>query len=252
MSDHEKTGRMYSVNVPGLDNQKQLSATQAAEIVKQYRWIYVNASLKGNYDAEDEATKLSNAFNRRPMVHVYLSRAIFDGTRNTDPGLFHASMATLIKAATESDQQLLVTGRSYGVHQALRAACGFNKSSILVLGVAPAFGAFGNTWSDNVNQYITDVATTQCKYGMVASRKDRFTWKSGGASYKRKHTYRGDKDVGQAMEQNKDNVHIEVIDDAKHAPIDEYLRNGLVPAMQRTVRHFGMDDLEDIVNGVAV
>jgi hypothetical protein len=186
------------------------------------------------------------------MVHVYLSRTIFDGTRNTYPGRFHASMGALIESAVERDEQLLVAGRSYGVHQALRAACAFDKPSILVLGIAPAFGAFGNALSDNVKQYIEDVATTRCKYGMVASKKDNFTWHAGGAAYKRIFGYRGDNKVGKAMKKNKDNVCIEVIEGAEHAPIDEYLRHGLAKAMKKIVRHFGMDALEDIVGGVPV
>ena len=252
MPDTGKTGEIYAVNVPGLENWTALSQDQAVDLVRRYRWIYVNASLKGNYASKDEATKLSNALNRRPMVHVYLSKTLFDGTRNTYPGRFHAAMSALIEATTENGEEVLVTGRSYGVHQALRAACRFNKPTIAVIGIAPAFGAFGNQWSDNVRRYVLDVATTRCRYGMIASKRDFFTWKSGGAARKRRVLYRGDNDVGRAADRNPHNVHIEVIKNAHHAPIDEYIRYGLVPAMQRTVRHFGMHSLTDIVDGVRV
>ncbi|MCP4676819.1 MAG: hypothetical protein GY854_15155 [Deltaproteobacteria bacterium] len=253
ITDKEKTGLIHSVNVPGLRNWEELSRDDAAKIVDQYRWIYVNASLKGEYGAEDEATKLSNSLGRRPMVHVYLSRGVFDGTRNTYPGRFHASMGALIESALETKEQLLVTGRSYGVHQSLRAACEFDDPAILVLGIAPAFGAFGNQFSDNVKQYVKDVAETKCKYGMIASEDDIFTWRSGGAAYKQKIGYRGDNDVGRAIEKNKANVHLEILHGADHAPIDEYLRHGLVPAMQRCVSFFGMDScVTDIVEGVEV
>lgn len=252
MSAEDKTGRIYAVNFPEMDNWEELTEAQSIEAVRQYRWIYVNASLKGKYESKDEAIKLSNALNRQPMVHVYLSREIFDGTRNTYPVPFHASMSMLIETATANNGQLLITGRSYGVHQALRAACRFNKPSISVMGIAPAFGTFGNHWSKNVEQYVADVETTRCKYGMVASEDDVFTWRSGGAAYKRRIGYRGDNDVGRAAERNRDNVHVEVISGAKHAPIDEYLEHGLVSAMKRIAYHFGMDRLRDVVGGVTV
>jgi hypothetical protein len=249
MPEEELTGTIYSINVPGFENWESLSEHQAEEIAKQYRWIYVNASLKGDYDAKDEATKLSNALNGQPMVHVYLSRELFDGNRNVYPGKFHATMRKLIKSVLDDGRQVLVTGRSYGVHQALRAAYQFNDPSILVMGIAPAFGAFGNVWSDNVTQYVQDIETTQCKYGMVASKWDGFTWKAGGAAYKRKFLgYRGSRKVAKAIAKNRDNVYLELINHADHAPIDDYIRHGLIKSMKNIVRHFDMRGLTDIVD----
>ena len=200
-------GEIYAVNVPGRQNWEKLSKNEGKEIVSKYRWIYANASLKDLYEAKDEATKLSNAVGR-PLVLVYMPRSIFDGTRNEYPGRFQASMHSLVERALADRKELLVTARSYGVHQALRAVRKFDTKRILLIGIAPAFGAFGNAWSDNVKRYIKDVEQTRCKYLMIASKNDGFTWRSGGAAYKKKIGYRGDNDVGRAMKRNKKNVRI--------------------------------------------
>lgn len=243
-------GEIYAVNVPGRENWEKLSKNEGKEIVSKYRWIYANASSKDLYEAKDEATKLSNAVGR-PLVLVYMPRNIFDGTRNEYPGRFHASMHALIERALADRKELLVTARSYGVHQALRAVRKFDTPMILLIGIAPAFGAFGNAWSDNVKRYIKDVEQTRCKYLMIASKNDGFTWRSGGAAYKKKIGYRGDNDVGRAMKRNKQNVRILVLQGADHAPIDEYLRHGLVNAMQKGAHRWGLDNtpVGDIVYG---
>jgi len=248
--DTRHVGEIYAVNVPGMDNWKQLSVAEAKPLARQYRWIYANASLKDLYEAKDEATKLSNAVHR-PLVMVYMPRDIFDSTRNEYPGAFHASMRELIQAALADGRALLVTGRSYGVHQALHAVVQFNNPKILMIGIAPAFGAFGNQWSDNVKRYVSDVKHTRAKYCMIASEQDGFTWRSGGAAYKKKVGYRGDNDVGRAMKDNPHNVETIVLHGADHAPIDDYLRHGLVNAMRKCSDHFGFQKtaVADVVYG---
>jgi hypothetical protein len=140
------TGDTYAVNVPELAPQETAQVTwdTAKAITEKYRWIYVNASEKDVAEARIEALSLSNAVGGRPLVLVYLPRFIFGTDRNTYPLRFHNAMKALIEHATKSSPWLLVSGRSYGVHQALRAVRKFDKPEILVIGIAPAFGAFGN------------------------------------------------------------------------------------------------------------
>lgn len=237
--DTSHVGEIYAVNVPGMKNWKKLSLEEGQKLAKKYRWIYANASCKDLDEAKDEATKLSNAVGA-PLILVFMPRHIFDQTRNEYPEQFHTAMKGLIKVALADGRQVLVSARSYGVHQALRAIRSFDSPKILFTGIAPAFGAFGNTWSDNVDMYIVDVQNTRSKYCMIASEKDGFTWRSGGAAYKRKVGYRGDNDVGRAMEKNTQNVKIIKLDDADHAPIDEYLNHGLVLAMKQCAYKFSM------------
>ncbi len=170
----------------------------------------------------------------------YARRITNDQQRNTYHPNFQASLAGLVEKALLDRQPILVSARSYGVHQALRVIRRFDSPLILLTGIAPAFGAFGNEWSDNVKQYIRDVESTRSKYCMIASESDGFTWRAGGAAYKQRVGYRGDNDVGRAMEHNKANVDYVLLHGADHAPIDEYLKHGLVDAMKQCVNHFGM------------
>jgi hypothetical protein len=81
---------------------------------------------------------------------------------------------------------------------------------------------------------------------MIASDYDGFTWRRGGAAYRRqgRDTYRGDPKVGRAMEANSANVTIKRLRPADraadHAPIDNYINHGLLDAMKRCAREFGM------------
>jgi hypothetical protein len=101
------------------------------------------------------------------------------------------------------------------------------------------------------------VRETRSKYCMVASDTDGFTWRRGGAAYRRpgRDTYRGDPNVGRAMEANSANVDIERLrpahKDADHTPIDNYINHGLLDAMKRCVNHFGMQrtSVGDVVYG---
>ena len=254
-TDIEWTGTMWAVNVPGKAKGQRLSMNEAREIVREYRWIYVNASLKSLAEGKEEAQKLSNAVGR-PLVLIYLSRHVFDGTRGDYCRRFQDYLRMLVEHAMANGRELLVTGRSYGVHQALRVLRHFDSPKILLIGIAPSFGWLGNSVTSNVQQYIRDVEDTRCRYGMIASEDDGFTWRSGGAAYpdsSRVGGYRGDNDVGRAASRNTRNVTIEVITGADHAPIDEYLNHGLVNAMHRIVRHFNMQDtpVGDVVFGRA-
>ena len=86
---------------------------------------------------------------------------------------------------------------------------------------------------------------------MIASDDDNYTWKAGGAAARRRIGYKGDNDVGRAMDRNKQNVDYFVLSGAEHYPIDEYLRHGLVDAMQKGAHHWGLDNtpVGDIVYG---
>jgi hypothetical protein len=251
MSKKEHVGEMYSINIPEIENWTELSDLQAKELVTKYRWIYANASLKNLHDAKDEATRLSNAVGS-PMIIVYMPRHVFDGTRNEYPGPFHASMEMLLESALTDGREVLVSARSYGTHQALRALRKFDTPKILMIGIAPAFGAFGGALDANVRQYIKDVRHTRCKYLMIASEGDVITWRSGGAAYKRRFLgYRGDNDVGRAMEANPNNTHTIRLHKAGHSPVDKYIRHGLVSAMREGVLHFGFSGtvVDDIIHG---
>jgi hypothetical protein len=254
-ADYDTThvGEIYAVNVPGMDAWQRLSLDEARPVAKQYRWVYANASLKDLYEAKDEATKLSNAVNR-PLLLVFMPRHIFDATRNEYPGQFHASLRGLIEAALADGGEVLVTGRSYGVHQALRAVRQFDSPKILLIGIAPAFGAFGNAWSDNVQRYVQDVRETRSRLCLIASEDDGFTWRQGGAAYKRNVGYRGDNDVGRAIEGNLANVTVQLLHGADHAPIDGYIRHGLVEAMRKCASRFDLarTAIGDVVYGRAV
>ena len=248
--DTEHVGEMYAVNVPERQTWDKLTVDEGKEIVSRYRWIYANASCKDLYEAKDEATKLANAVGR-PLVLVYMPKNVFDGTRNEYPGQFHASMHALVERALADKKELLVAARSYGVHQALRALRKFDSPLVLLIGIAPAFGAFGNVWSENVEQYIDDVEHTRCRYFMIASEDDGHTWRAGGAAARKRVGYRGDNDVGRAMDRNSQNVDYYVLSGANHYPIDEYIRHGLVDAMQKGAHHWGLDDtpIGDVVYG---
>lgn len=241
---------MFAVNVPGRANWDKLTLSQAEKLTSKYRWIYANASCKDLYEAKDEATKISNAVGR-PMVLVYMSRHVFDKARNEYPGQFHASMHALIQRAMDDKKELLVAAKSYGVHQALRAVRQFDSPLILLIGIAPAFGAFGNALSENVKRYIKDVRETRSRYFMIASDDDGFTWLAGGAAARRRCGYKGDNDVGRAMDDNKRNVDYYVLHGADHIPVDDYINHGLVDAMRKGAHHWGLDNtpIGDIVYG---
>ena len=243
-------GELYAINVPEKAPREKLSLSEAQEIVIKYRWIYVNSSLQDLNEAKEQATKLSNAVGR-PLVLVYMPRHVGDGQRNDYHPNFQASLAGLIERTIADGKELLISAKSYGVHQTLRVMRQFDSPLILLTGIAPAFGAFGNQWSANVKQYIKDVERTRCKYCMIASEDDIFTWRSGGAAYKKRIGFRGDNDVGRAMQKNKKNVHIIVLNGAGHAPIDEYINHGLVKAMRQAADHFGMKNtpVGDVVYG---
>ncbi len=243
-------GELYAINVPEKAPREKLSLSEAQGIVVKYRWIYVNSSLQDLNEAKEQATKLSNAVGR-PLVLVYMPRHVGDGQRNDYHPQFQTSLAGLIERAIADGKELLISAKSYGVHQALRVMRRFDSPLILLTGIAPAFGAFGNQWSANVKQYVKDVEQTRCKYCMIASEDDGFTWRSGGAAYKKRIGFRGDNDVGRAMQKNRKNVHIIVLHGADHAPIDEYLNHGLVKAMRQAADHFGMKNtpVGDVVYG---
>jgi hypothetical protein len=181
-------------------------------------------------------------FGKKPIVHIYMPRGIDSDERNRYHPRFQSNLSALLKAALSSNRQVLVTGRSYGVHQALRVIRKYDSPRILLIGVAPAFGAFGNQYSANVKQYVTDVKLTRSKYCMVASEDDGFTWRSGGAAYKRRIGYRGDNDVGRAAERNKKNVTCVRLNHADHTPIDNYIKRGLDKGMKQCAYHFAMRD----------
>ena len=244
-------GELYAINVPGRIAGEKVSLSVAQDAVSTYRWIYVNASLKDLQEAKAEATKLSNALSKRPMIVVFMPRHVGDGQRNDYHPNFQASLAALIRHAMKDNKELLVSARSYGVSQALRVIVQFNSPRILLTGIAPAFGAFGSQGSANVKQHIRDIQNTRSKYCMIASKDDGFTWRAGGAAYKRRISIRGDNDVYRAMKKNTANVHLILLDGADHAPVDEYLRHGLVNAMRQAADHFRMTKtpVGDIVYG---
>ncbi len=241
--DIEWTGTFWALNVPGKAQKQRLMVGEAREAVRKYRWIYVNASLKDLEEGKEEAKKLSDALHR-PLVLVYLSRFIMDGQRGDYPKSLELGLTSLIDDAMESGQELLVCARSYGVHQTLRTLRRYDNPKILLIGIAPAFGWLGTSLTRNVQQYITDVKETRCRYAMIASTDDGFTWRSGGAAYPDSDQpggYRGDNHVGRAMDQNPKNVTYHLLSGADHTPIDDYLGHGLVKGMQTVVRHFGME-----------
>jgi len=80
-----------------------------------------------------------------------MPRHVRDGQRNDYHPNFQASLAGLIERAIADGKELLISAKSYGVHQALRVMRHFDSPLILLTGIAPAFGAFGNQWSANVS-----------------------------------------------------------------------------------------------------
>jgi len=239
-AETEHTGEMYAFKVPGRGDAEKLSLAEAKEIVATYRWIYVNASLKDLAEAKHEARALSNAVGR-PVVLLYLSRFIFDQQRNDYPRQFSNPLKALIEAALAEREGLLISAKSFGTHQTLRVLRQYDDPSILLTGISPAFGAFGNAYSDNVKRYIRDVRDTRSRYCMIASEQDGFTWRSGGAARRRGNgTCRGDNDVCDAMDRNKDNVKTYTITGSDHSPIDDYINHGLVGRMKDCARHFHM------------
>jgi len=237
----DNAGELYAIRVPGIVNKQMLSLSDAIEIVNRYHWIYVNSSCKTLPEAKHEATQLADAVGR-PAVLVFMPRHIGDGQRNTYHPHFQSSLFALLESVLSSDGTVLISAKSYGVHQSLRLIRNFDSPQILLTGIAPAFGAFGNVWSEGVDQHINDVKNTRARYCMIASRQDGFTWRRGGAAYRRNGTFRGDKNIGEAMEHNSENVTIVKLQGANHKPITEYIDHGLVGAMQDCVDHFGMRD----------
>lgn len=248
MPSKDKAGETWAINVNGHARNEKVELTKASKIVSDSRWVYVNASLKDVEEAREEATRLSD-FVDHPMVLVYMPRHIFDGQRNDYNPAFVKSLLKIVKDIVAEKKELLVSARSYGVHQALNVVRQVNSPLVLVEGIAPAFGAFGNEWSDNVKKYIDDVEKTRSKYCMIASRDDNFTWKSGGAVYWEQGGWLGDEDVGKAMKRNEKNVVTLVLDKAEHTPIDSYLEHGLLDMMRKGVKYFGLEKgpLGDIV-----
>ena len=237
----DNAGELFAIRVPGMANKQQLNLSAAKNIVNQYRWIYINSSCKSPSEAKHEATQLADAVGR-PLMLVYMPRHIFDGQRNSYHPDFQSSLAALIENALSAEKNLLISAKSYGIHQSLRVIRRFDSPRILLTGISPAFGAFGNIWSEAVDQYISDVKDTRAKYCMIASKQDGFTWRRGGAAYRRNGTFRGDPNVGEAMESNSENVAIIKLSGADHSPITEYIDHGLVGAIKDCVDHFGMKD----------
>jgi hypothetical protein len=243
------TGNLYYIDSRGSSGRSLLRMAEAQERVKKYRWIHINASLKDLTEAENNAKKLSSAVGGWPLVLVYLPRHVCDGTRNDYNPRFQSRLSNLIRSAMADGKEVLVTAKSYGVSQALRVIRSFDSPLILLIGISPAFGAFGNAYSDNVTKYINDVRNTRSKYCMIANRWDGFTWRRGGAAYRRRggrgRTFRGDPKVGEAMENNKNNVHLIRLEqrcsgETNHT-LDCYIRGGLVSAMKQAVNHFRMN-----------
>ena len=50
--DTSHVGEIYAINMPGLQNGQKITAAQGQSLVKQYRWIYANASLKSISEAK--------------------------------------------------------------------------------------------------------------------------------------------------------------------------------------------------------
>lgn len=240
-------GALYAINVPGQSAGEKLSLADAQAIVSKYRWIYVNSSLTMLSEARGEAASLSDALHKWPIVVVYMPRFTGDGQRGGYHPAFQASLSALIRHALKDGKPLLVSARSYGVHQALRVIRENDSPKILLTGIAPAFGSFGRRMSRSVFQYSRDVLQTKSKYCMIASKDDTATWKAGGAA----DETRGDRDVYSAMKRNDKNVTLVLLDGAEHTPLDKYLRHGLAGAIKQAVEHFGMGftPVGDIVYG---
>lgn len=235
------TGEMYAINVPGFQQRQKLTLHEAKRIVRTHRWINVNASTKDPWEAKTNAEKISNQLGKKPMVLVYFSRFIDAEDRNKYPSSFSSPFRTLLLSGTSDNKQLLVTAKSYAVHQSLRVIRELGSKKILFIGISPAFGAFGNAMSDNVKDHHGDIKNVRSKYCMVASKRDGFTWRRGGAAYKRNSTYRGDPDVGKAKNSNSQNVYIVLLDSADHK-LDDYIKYGLKYAMEQCAHHFNMHD----------
>ncbi len=234
-------GELYAIRVPDRPHEQQLSVEEGAEIVSTYRWIYLNASEKTLSEAKSEATSLADAVGNRPLVLVYMPRHTTDGQRNEYHPNLRASLRALIERALRDGGELLVSAKSYGVHQALHVIREFNDPKILLIGISPAFGAFGGARSANVLRYINDVEETRSKYCMIASEFDVFPWQSGGAAFRRGPAIIGDPRVFRAMDRNRDNVDYALVNSPGHG-MDKYLDHGLVGAMRSCVDHFGMRD----------
>lgn len=234
-------GTLYAIRVPGIVNKTVISTSQAIQIAKKHRWIYINASCKTPSQATREATLLSDAVGG-PLVLVYMPRHIGDEQRNTYNPDFVASLRALMEGVDDNINTLL-SARSYGVHQTLHVIREhFDSPYFLLTGIATAFGAYGNWESDNVDRYIEDVEMTQSKFCMIASTSDGFTWRRGGSAYEREGgTCRGDPNVCDAVNANSENVTLFKLEDANHSPVTEYLDHGLVQAMHDCADHFDME-----------
>lgn len=252
LEDMEEVGKTFAINVPDreltsaeLSSGGRLTLSKAGRIVEKYRWIYVNASLKNLEHAKDEARSLSNAVGGRPLVLVYLPRAVFQGRRNHYPHAFSQTMFTLLQRVLTNRQELMISAKSFGVHQTLRAINEFPDDGPLILftGISPAFGAFGGTYDRNVVNYRHDVRDTSCKYCMIASSADIFTSKrAGGAAWRRSDgTIEGDEEVYRAMQANARNVTTVVLHGAEHE-MRHYINHGLANAMRQCAEHFGMEN----------
>jgi hypothetical protein len=246
-------GEVYAIQVPGRPNKQKLSLADAEAIAATHRFIYVNASLKTVPEALSEATSLSNALGRQPAVLVYMPRHVMDGQRNDYNSHFQRSLRELIRHALRDGRDLLVAGKSYGVNQALRVVREFDTPKILLIGISPAFGAFGNVGSPMVARYIRDVKDTRSRYCMIAEAGDVFPWNAGGAAAGRGPQIVGDPRVYAAMQDNRANVDTVLLEGTGHG-MDHYLEHGLVGGMQRCATHWGYQDtaIGDVLFGRAV
>jgi hypothetical protein len=249
----EHAGEVYAIRVPGRPNKQKLSLDDAKAIVATHRFIYVNASLKTVPEALSEATNLSDALGGQPTVLVYMPRHVMDGQRNDYHPNFQRSLRELIRHALRDNRELLVASKSYGVNQALRVVREFDTPKILLIGISPAFGAFGNVGSPMVARYIRDVKDTRSRYCMIAAAGDVFPWNAGGAAVGRGPQIVGDPRVYAAMRDNSANVDTVLLEGTGHG-MDRYLEHGLVDGMQRCATHWGYQDtvIGDVVFGRGV
>jgi hypothetical protein len=235
--EKKHAGKMYAFGVPGTRDGSELSLSKAKDLVRKHRWIHVNASMKKRWEAQHNAGILSKAL-RRPLVLVFMSKSVMDGKRNEYDPNFVKNLGTLASHGIGDRKTLLVTARSYGNSQALHVLRQrANSPRILFIGLCPAFGAFGNKWSANVKRFHQDVKETQVKYCMIASEKDNYAWRAGGACVTKGGRYQGDENVCKAIDKNRSNVKVFTINGAGHDNA-EYLANGAMDRMRRCVEHF--------------
>lgn len=234
-------GKVYAINIPGKRGGSELSLAEAKRLVRRYRWIHVNASAKDRSGAKYNATMLSREVGS-PLLLVFMTRGLFDGSRNRYAAAFVRNLGALAAHAIADGKTLLVSARSYGNSQTLRVLRRFaNSPRILFTGHCPAFGAFGNKWSANVKRFHEDVRRTRVKYCMISSTGDKYTWRSGGACIRSRGKVRGDPKVCAAIDRNRRNVKVYTIAKADHDNA-EYIQHGVIRRMRECVRHFGFQN----------